>query len=145
MRNMPRAASLPPLEQGRRERSRRRKQTAILVSFARHKLRPWGAAHIPGPLRASVSPLESRPWRVSVVQSLQLLPSLFLGHWAPSFHTSFRSWKSHGPTRLRAFAPARTLLFVLTHSCLILWVLLRSHLLGKVFLNPPNYVWDRLH
>lgn len=39
----------------------------------------------------------------------------------------------------------RTLLFVLTHSCLILWVLLRSHLLGKVFLNPPNYVWDRLH
>lgn len=36
-----------------------------MVSFARGKLRPWDAAHIPGPLWASVAPPESGAWRES--------------------------------------------------------------------------------
>lgn len=90
------------------------KQTAILVSCARHKLRPWGAptslAHCGPQFLLGIKTLESVCGSVPPTSSQSLLWAL--GSKLPTLPSD--PGKSHGPTRLRAFAPARTS-FVLTH------------------------------
>lgn len=143
LRNMPCPASLPLWSRDDGRGADNGSKLPSWLAVQGHKLRPWGAAHILWPTAGLSFPTGIKTLESVCGSVLQLLPSLFLGALAqastlPSDPGSPMVLPDSGHLLPRT-------LFVLTHSCLILWVLLRSHLLGKSFPNPPNYIWDRLN